>query len=832
MSLIDGRSMLSKNYHIFMRYILSILLLISISATAQQPTGNPTSYNGKWYRYTQFLGVDSALLVGNKDTNWTPRQPAIVLWEHSGVDTSLWLYDKYWRKVGSSGGSVGSQSLQQVTTIGNSTNKGIRITNGTDTAISLNNDGSGSFSNTAIIWDTSGNISIANIPTNNGLATYNENLYLGEQGGSSSLTLITLNTATKTITSNADSGYIFNGGDATFQGSIKTNKGLNSLSDSTVTSLIQDSNSGGWASTTLNNGEYSTVLPGYSGYKFNFQDLGAVRTYSYPDHSCTIDNISTATTSAGIGFVKANGTNITFDNTSYYSAADTGRGNTKITTGYDLNKVRDSLQTNINTKGSGTVTSISTGLGLSGGTIINTGTIAVDTSSTSILSRQRAAVTYQTIGNYALADSTVWQPKYRSDTARINLYAAINGKQPTLTANAPISIVSNVIKVDTATRFTGLATLGKTYNDSLTLSAVSNAKLNTSDTLSMLNNRINAISLITSGTIHTSPTTFVRSGGTWTGTMSLASQSPYTLFGRGSGNGTPSFSSIDSNYFNGGFATQVRAAQTTGLTGNGTVTTALVPLANWSVSNSKLSSTGVSGMNWDTTNNALNINTSTQQSSYKLNVLGATNLSGAYSSFALPVTINNTTASSNSISGMNLLLAGTNKASIFVTPSNYSIANQQNAFVIGGNVTGNKLVLIANNQNSTGAAIEFYNQNGGGSATPAMKIVGAGRTLLNTNTDDGVNMLQVDGSVSLKTAGNKINITTGTNASVGTATLSSGTVTISTTAVTASSIILLTYQSCSSCGTPYISAKTAGTSFVITSSNGSDASIIAYQIIN
>lgn len=86
-----------------MRYILSILLLISLSATAQQPTGNPTLYNNKWYRYTQFLGVDSALLVGSKDTSWTPRQPAIVLWEHAGVDTALWLYDKYWRKI--SGGS-------------------------------------------------------------------------------------------------------------------------------------------------------------------------------------------------------------------------------------------------------------------------------------------------------------------------------------------------------------------------------------------------------------------------------------------------------------------------------------------------------------------------------------------------------------------------------------------------------------------------------------------------------------------------------------------------------------------------------------------------------
>ena len=45
---------------------------------------------------------------------------------------------------------------------------------------------------------------------------------------------------------------------------------------------------------------------------------------------------------------------------------------------------------------SGTVTSIATGLGLSGDTITTSGTLLVDTSSASILSRQRAAATYAT----------------------------------------------------------------------------------------------------------------------------------------------------------------------------------------------------------------------------------------------------------------------------------------------------------------------------------------------------------------------------------------------------------------------------------------------------
>lgn len=48
--------------------------------------------------------------------------------------------------------------------------------------------------------------------------------------------------------------------------------------------------------------------------------------------------------------------------------------------------------------GSGTVTSITAGLGLTGGTITTSGTIALDTANASVLSRQRAANTYALIG--------------------------------------------------------------------------------------------------------------------------------------------------------------------------------------------------------------------------------------------------------------------------------------------------------------------------------------------------------------------------------------------------------------------------------------------------
>jgi len=77
-----------------------------------------------------------------------------------------------------------------------------------------------------------------------------------------------------------------------------------------------------------------------------------------------------------------------------------------------------------------------------------------------------------------------------------------------------------------------------------------------------------------------------------------------------------------------------------------------------------------------------------------------------------------------------------------------------------------------------------------------------------------------------------IRINEGTNATMGTAVLTAGTVTVNTTKVTANSRIFLTTQT--SGGTPgsvYVSARTAGTSFTITSTSGTDTSTVAWLII-
>lgn len=81
---------------------------------------------------------------------------------------------------------------------------------------------------------------------------------------------------------------------------------------------------------------------------------------------------------------------------------------------------------------------------------------------------------------------------------------------------------------------------------------------------------------------------------------------------------------------------------------------------------------------------------------------------------------------------------------------------------------------------------------------------------------------------------NKLNIPTGANASAGTGTLSGGTVTISTTAVTSSSLIFLTdtASSVTNVGSLTVSAKTAGVSFVVTSTLALDTSTFNWLIVN
>lgn len=103
------------------------------------------------------------------------------------------------------------------------------------------------------------------------------------------------------------------------------------------------------------------------------------------------------------------------------------------------------------------------------------------------------------------------------------------------------------------------------------------------------------------------------------------------------------------------------------------------------------------------------------------------------------------------------------------------------------------------------------------------------------STTTAVEAVEVTGNIELTTAGNKLMIATGADASIGTATMVAGTVTVSTTAVKTGSKIFLSVNTPG--GTQgFISAPDAsitdGTSFVINSSNALDTSTVNWWIIN
>jgi len=161
---------------------------------------------------------------------------------------------------------------------------------------------------------------------------------------------------------------------------------------------------------------------------------------------------------------------------------------------------------------------------------------------------------------------------------------------------------------------------------------------------------------------------------------------------------------------------------------------------------------------------------------------------------------------------------------------------------------GGLLISGITNNTSTALPARIIGYHGSNSpTTPATLLVGAkwnGTTAATTlsNTEiiagfrnwtnaDAVHILG-NGDVSLNLAGSKIKIATGSNASIGkSAAMTAGAITINTTAVTANSIIMLTPVGTGS-GQISLGTITAGTSFVINSSDGADTRQVQWWIIN
>lgn len=131
--------------------------------------------------------------------------------------------------------------------------------------------------------------------------------------------------------------------------------------------------------------------------------------------------------------------------------------------------------------------------------------------------------------------------------------------------------------------------------------------------------------------------------------------------------------------------------------------------------------------------------------------------------------------------------------------------------------------------------------NDGADPTQAnLKIYGSGNALYAANDaatsywslTSGGNFNINNAKLRLETVGKGLEVKTGTNSRAGTATLVGGTVTVANTSVTANTLVLLTSQA--NGGTPGFlrcTAKNAGTSFVITSSSGTDTSTVGWFLV-
>ncbi|MEU1663576.1 hypothetical protein ABZ547_08170 [Streptomyces sparsogenes] len=153
----------------------------------------------------------------------------------------------------------------------------------------------------------------------------------------------------------------------------------------------------------------------------------------------------------------------------------------------------------------------------------------------------------------------------------------------------------------------------------------------------------------------------------------------------------------------------------------------------------------------------------------------------------------------------------------------------------GGNLTG----AVTSNRSATsdvayavilgGDTFDRYRVLGSGSieqgSGTAAREVTYGRTANNQWSVTGADMR-------VATAGRGLMVAEGSNAKMGVATLTAGAATVSTTAVTTNSRIFLTNQALGgTAGFLRVSARTAGTSFTITSSSGTDTSTVAWMIV-
>ncbi len=226
---------------------------------------------------------------------------------------------------------------------------------------------------------------------------------------------------------------------------------------------------------------------------------------------------------------------------------------------------------------------------------------------------------------------------------------------------------------------------------------------------------------------------------------------------------------------------------------------------------------------WDNVNSRLSVGTGTSPA-YKVDITTSNvNADG--------VLVTNSNAGINSAASVlfknNLGVSGN-----FATYSSTYLEGYANNSAFGAN---RELFLVSGNTTTSGTPYGITFRTGGYNATQTrMKLNSTGILMLNNTSDSTTGRFVMNGDLSLNTAGNKIKIATGSNASVGVSgAMTAGTITISTTAVTADSKIFLTHATIGgTAGVLSVGTITAGTSFVINSTSGTDTGTINWWIVN
>jgi hypothetical protein len=1024
-----------RNIKLHIRILLAIALLFSMLSISYgqtpQPTATSTNMTSKYYKYLGYVGVDSGLFIPSRDTTFIPLNKASAI-TRKPSNQKIYYYDSLknkWTILGSGsfdtaanytvtgnwnflndvyinaltvgrGGSIGGSGANNIynvalgynalvgnrysathnTALGaqslNSNSTGQNNTAVGNNALFNNNDGS---NNVAIGYKASeSNVSNANT-TSIGVqssASGNNSSALGYLSTTSTDNQIQLG---NTSVTNVNTSGTYTAGAVTYPNAHGTNGQV--LSTTGSGTLVWANNGSGGTIT----GNYPTITSS----KVPITYWNGTNRISYTNGLVVDSLTSNLFVNNIIGrslTIASSSTPINITASSVPNYVINGSTNQVVNMANATTLPKGAMFT-FNNNGSTGVDSIRNSSGTLIVAVPNGGyaTLTLNDSTTSAgtwdwhfsapSSVQWSTNTFN-LGNASITNATwnasvIGSNKGGAGAVTGILKADGSGNVSAATSNAPITITSGVIGVDTTTRFTGLATIGKAYNDSLVLATATNARVKYTDTASMLTPylRSNVAAatyqpILTAGSNITITSNTIAAD-TSTGSTKLATQGYVTR-----------------NSTSGG-----------GLTGSGTVSSSVVPLATWSSTNTRLSSTltkatydtttgkftftpsvavssnAATGIYMNPTLTSSNVSvqqdamvgldiaptftTSAVQFTYPLRA-GGVPFGGGYGSLSDNIAIGNKALMTN-ISGVRNIGIGTqtmfNQTSgtdnVAIGYQSIFSANSASSICIGSNTVGgtgivaigyqaNKngsgnygigigyqaLSQVAGNSGSDNIAIgrsaldngqggslvsniaigylaghsinnganyniaigqssmtnpSFANNSqynigigayslygikggsyntviGGNSSGTALGIqTGNYNTILgfgisglsdvsnNIILSDGQGNIKyrwdgttnnIYGNLTLPTAGNKLNIATGTNASVGTATLASGTVTVSTTAVTASSIILLTLQGCSNCGTLYISAKTAGTSFVISSTNVLDGSVVAYQIIN